>query len=571
MKKLLPLSLVLFLGTASGVYTQERADLVEAFTPSSAMLFVKTSPLKKLVESANFAAGNILSRDLADALKKKREEFKSKTGVDPLDVESLKKAGIDAERSASLALYPPVGSHEDRAVLFIPVKDEKTFPLKFVEILKKMSNSEKLDLYPVITEYRNHAVFQIQKDIFTTAFDGVFMLASTGELIQLVIDVKENNSGYLSLDPLYMDYTGKTAKNYDLRAFATRDFLKQALRFRKKINDRLREREKKPEPEKSKGEAGPYTLGTMSFQLIYAAATGGDGTLKKSEPDFSAGPSVFNSVEYASLGVKVKPTDVAVDLAVKFNNTSTRVNTFLDVIKTGMSDKAIYVNNAAAYAFVSVDFNKLEELCKSPGAECAYYAEFKNKMRTELGIDLSTDFIPYYSGVVNIIAGQPKGAGGGYLIYLPLNDPGRGKKLWDTIAAYLKDKFKGTGRFGTAKIGAADSFWYIDSKDSKIYLVCDVRGLYIGNDTGLVAAALSGRPMKEAPSGDLLVKKLDGNVFSLAYARKESLFGALITLFAYRHKEISRLAEGMADIYMVGKKLDFYVSIDTVINLMERK
>jgi hypothetical protein len=571
MKRFLSLSMVLILIPASGVYTQERADVVEAFTPSPAMLFVKTSRVRDLVESVNFAARNLLVQETADSLNKKREEFKRKTGVDPLDTESLKNAGIDVERTLGLALYPPVGSHEDRTLVFIPVKDEKIFPLKFVEILKKLGGDEKLDLYPVITAYRNHTVFQIRKDIFSTAFDGEFMVASTGELIQRVIDIKEDNAGYLSLDPQYMDYMSKMQKNYDLRAYATRDFLKQASRIRKKFNDMLREKKKDEEPEKTEGGKGSYTLRTLPIHMMYAAAKGEEGPQKKTESIFSEGPSPFNSVEYASLGVTVEPTDVAVDLAVKFNNTSPRVNTFLGVIKTGMSEKAIYVGNAAASAFISIDFNKIEELCGSPGTGCAYYEDFKKTIRSELGIDFRRDFIPYYSGIVDVVAGRPRGAGGGYLIYLPMSQADRGKRLWNTIGEYLKKKFKGTDRFGTGRIDAADSFWFIDSRNSKIYSVCDARGLYIGNDPELIKTVLSSRLIKDAPEGDFFGKKLDPNVFFLAYVSKESLFGALVTLFAYRHKSMRGLVERMADFYLVGKKIDSYVSIDLVINLLKRK
>jgi hypothetical protein len=571
MRKFLTLSMVLFLVPATGVYTQERADVVEAFTPSPAMLFVKTSRVKDLVDSVNFFARNLLVRDTGESMNKKREEFKRKTGVDPLDAESLKNAGIDVDRSLSFAMYPPVGSHEDRTLIFIPIKDEKIFPLKFVEILKKLGGDEGRDLYPVITEYRNHTVFQIRKDIFSTAFDGEFMVASTGELIQRVIDVKVDNAGYLSLDPQYMDYMSRTTKNYDFRAYATRDLLKQAPRIREKFNDMLREKKEEEGPEKMKGGKGSYTLRTVPFHMIYAGAKGEDKPQKKPEEIFSEGPSPFNSVEYASLGITVEPSDVAVDLAVKFNNTNPRVNIFLGVIRTGMFERAIYVDNAAASAFISIDFDKLEELCGSPGTGCAYYEDLKKTIHSELGIDFRKDFIPYYSGIVDVVAGRPKGAGGGYLIYLPMSGAGQGKGLWNTIGKYLEGKYKGTGRFGTGRIGASDSFWFIDSRSSRIYSVCDTRGLYIGNDPELIKTALSSRLIKDAPEGNFFTKKLDLNVFSFAHVSKESLFGALATLFAYRHKSIRRLGERMADFYIVGKKTDSYVSIDLVVNLLKQE
>ncbi len=69
-------------------------------------------------------------------------------------------------------------------------------------------------------------------------------------------------------------------------------------------------------------------------------------------------------MDYASLGVTVKPTNIDIDLGVQFNNTSASVNTFLELVKPGLSDRALFVKNAGTFAYVSIDFNKIEELCK---------------------------------------------------------------------------------------------------------------------------------------------------------------------------------------------------------------
>jgi hypothetical protein len=565
---------MIFLFPASGSNPQERADVVESITPSTAMLFMKTARIKDLLESMNFVANNLLPQSLFDTINKKKDDFKNKTGIDLLDIESLNKTGVDTERTVSLALYPSGRRDENRIVLFIPVKNEKTFPLKFVEILKKATGSETLDLYPVITEYRSHTIYQIQKDIFSTAFDGVFILASTGELVRSIIDVKESNSGYLSLDPKYIDYLGKTKKNYDIRAFATRDFFKWAVSSMRMPRDRIREEKKKAEPNKDKQAFGPKTLNAARlFNVQHTPEAGADKEgLKKSESDkFFKGPSQFNAVDYVSLGAAVRPTDIDIDLAIQFNNTSSGVNTFLELIKTGLSDRALYVKNAATFAYVSIDCNKIEELCRTRGAGCAYYAEFKDEIRNELGIDFEREFIPFYSGVVNIIASQPKGSGGGYVLYFSMIDPAHNKVMWDKIAAYLKEKFKNTDRFGYEKIGAADSFWYIDSKNSKIYFVYDTRGMYIGNDTELVNTALSSKTIKEAPPGDDIIQKLGNNVFFLSFIKKESFFGALIMLQAFRNKELSAIVEKMTDIYVIGEKIDSYISLDITVKLMKRK
>jgi len=153
MKKHMLMVLLILCSLVPGGFPQERADVVEAVTPSSAMLFIKTSRIKNFVVSVKFVADNLLHREYAEKFARKINEIKTKTGVDPMDIESLKKAGIDVDRTASMAMYPEGKKNEERMLLFIPVLDEKTFPLKFVEILKKMAGTEKLDLFPAITEY----------------------------------------------------------------------------------------------------------------------------------------------------------------------------------------------------------------------------------------------------------------------------------------------------------------------------------------------------------------------------------------------------------------------------------
>jgi hypothetical protein len=565
MKKILPLALMLSLAFVTGGYSQDRADVVESITPSSAIMFLKTARIKNLIGTVRFVTENLLHREYAEKFNKKVSDIKSKTGIDPLDLESLKQAGIDVERSMSMAMYAQGKKNEDRMLLFVPVMDEKIFPLKFVEILKKMAGAEKADVFPAITEYKNRTVYQMGKDIFTTALDGVFVIGSTGELLRSVIDSKENSAGYLAIDPMYMDYMSRLKKNYDVRVYVTRDFLKDALKSRPRP-----EGEQKGGGKKVTGPGYPGAAGLM--EVLYVADASGEKPSMQSEIDrLATGPSPFNAVDYASLGGSVNPSAVDIEIAVRFNNTSGTVNTFLDVIRTGVYDRALQVKNANTYAYVSFDFNKIEELCRNSVAGCGFYGQIKDEIRGDLGIDFEKDVLPYYSGVLNIIAGQPKGGGGGYLFFLPMNDQEQVKKVWEKSSSYLKEKFKGTERYGTDTIGGARSFWHIDSKNNRIHMVYDRRGLYMGNDRELLGMALAGKELKQPVPGDAVLSRLGGNVFFLAHIKKESFFGALLMLYAYRNKEISGIVDMMTDLNVIGEKNGAFISFDVMIRLMKRK
>ncbi len=566
MKNIVPLALVLSLALVTGGYTQDRADIVESITPSSAILFMKTARIKSLVGSVKFVSENLLHREYVEKFNKKRDDIRTKTGIDPLDIEALKMAGIDVDRSASVAVYARGKRNEERVLLFIPVMDDKIFPLKFVEILRKMANAENADLYPAITEYKGRPIYQSHKDIFTTAIDGVFIIGSTGELIRGVIDVKENSAGYLAIDPKYMDYSARLSRNYDLRVYATRDYLKEAVK-----------RRPRPEGEQPKGgqnkvtDAGMMGAAALMDVAYIADAAGGKPSIQSELDRLTTGPSPFNAVDYVSLGASVTPSAVTIDIAARFNGASGSVNTFLDVIRTGVSDRALLVTNASTYAYVSFDFDKIGELCRKSAAGCGYYAKFKDEVREDLGIDFETDVVPYHSGVVNIIAGEPKGGGGGYLFFLPMNDPEKGRAVWEKSSAYLREKFKGTERFGTDMIGGARSFWHVDSKNNRVHMLYDRRGLYLGNDRELIGMALAGKELTKPQPADSVLNRLGGNVFCLAHMKKESFFGALLMLYSYRNKEISGIVNMMTDLTLIGEKNDAYLSFDVTIRLLKRR
>lgn len=564
MKPILPLALVLSLALVPAGHTQDRADVVEAITPASASMFLKTARIKELVGTVKFVSENLLHRDYADKFSKMLENIKAGTGIDPLDPEALTNAGIDVGRSASLAIYPSGKRNEERMLIFIPVLDDKTFPLKFVEILKKMAKTKNADLYPAITEYKNHAVYQSHRDIFTTAMDGVFIIGSTGELLRSVIDARVNGSGFLAADPLYVEYASRLSKNYDLRAYVTRDFLKEALKRRPKPDG-----EQKGEQKKVTG--GPLDAAGLIEAAYFADASAGGPSVRSELDRLETGPSPFNAVDYASLGVKVTPAAVDIDIRARFNSGSGSVNTFLDVIRTGMYGRALEVKNASTYAYVSFDFNRIEELCRKSAAGCGYYAQFKDEVREDLGIDFEKDVLPHFSGVLNIVAGEPKGGGGGYLFFLPMNDAGRTKAVFDKSSAYLREKFKGTARYGADTIGGVQSFWHVDSKNNRIHMLCDGRGLYLGNDRELIGMALAGRELRNHQAAGGVLSRLGENVFFLAHMKKDSFFGALLTLYSYRNKEISGVVNMMSDLNVIGVKDNTSLSFDVSIGLVKRK
>lgn len=536
MKKSIPLFIVVLMLLARPSSPQERADLVEAFTPASAICVVKTSRLNKFMTVLNTAIQKFFPRKEAESIAKKRSEIKAKTGIDLLDVESLKKAGIDANRSVSLAVFPKGARGEGQFLIFLPVNDAKVFPLAFIEFFRKASqNTEE---YPVITPYRDFTVYQIGKDIFITSFDGTCAIGSTGEIIRKVIDAKADNTGYLAVDPRYADYLNRTPRRGDLSVYMTRELLKEAI--------------KRARPQISEN-SGAEHKGSKE----------GETEIDR----FMKGPSSFNAVDYASLDLSATGTRVDASVSIKFNEQDTSVNAVMNVIRLGMSGNALYLKGAATYIFLSIDMPKLEEFCSVNAAGCRTYQEFKDALYQELGIDIAKDIAPFSNGPINIVAGQPKGAGGGFCISLPLRDS-QSKKIWNASAAYLKNKYQGTERFG---VSGANTYWYIDGKNVRTSVAWDARGIYLSNDPALLSQTMAAKDMTDAPGNDSLAVRLSKNVFFLAMIKKDSFFGALLSLYANREPWLSPLVNQMEELWMVGEKSDLFLTFEASVHVRKKK
>ena len=107
----------------------------ESLLPEDAGFFIKTKKISHLLKTANYIVSELLDDESRNSFNKEREEFRNKTGVDYLNNESLKKCGIDTERPISFVSYEK-DNNLDVMAFFVPVTNEKDFPLKFVEIIK---------------------------------------------------------------------------------------------------------------------------------------------------------------------------------------------------------------------------------------------------------------------------------------------------------------------------------------------------------------------------------------------------------------------------------------------------
>ena len=540
---------------------------VESITPSTAVLFLKTAKLERIIKSANRAFNRFSTEEQKKDYMAGIDEFKKKTGIDPMDTGSLGRAGVDVTREAGLAFLSEKNGNNkhagnnERVIVYIPVQDEKTAPLKFIKIIKK-SNSDKkdMDVYPVITKYGSHRIYQVRKDVFSTAMNGYFILAPYGDLIKEVIDTVSDQGQSLADDEFFMNYTSKVKVDHDYNFFMKKEFLSGLIGEGKSRNSR-------PSRGKTSDTFNRYERTEVSGRRLAMEPPEKPGQMKKESP--------LDVIDYVCAGMSLEDNRVILSLSSSFNNSNPMVGLALSLLRTGLTERAIYFSEASAYSFFSLDLSAFEKNCSASAAApgCKEYAEFRKKIKEETGIDFSRDFLPYYSGVVNVIAGNKSGYGGmvNYVVYLPMNNRARSLAVWKKSRSAFSKRYKNSGMFGSMKIRGQSAYWFSDQKKNKNIVLTDSRGIYIGNDQSLIKKIMAAGEFSAAVRETAVGEKMGESVFFLTYTKEGSFINSLLMMQAKQRKDISGAVDQIGDVYITGKKNGMLLTIDIDVGIRQVK
>ncbi|NLV67789.1 MAG: hypothetical protein GXY14_08960, partial [Spirochaetes bacterium] len=127
---LISLTAVLFMVPA--LFSQNTGD-IESLVSNELNAFLKTSEITRLLKTVNYTINYLFDEQTRSQVFLQRDDFRDKTGIDFLNEASLRNSGIDTSRPLSMAFYQDDNSR-DVFILFVPVYNEKEFPLKFDEI-----------------------------------------------------------------------------------------------------------------------------------------------------------------------------------------------------------------------------------------------------------------------------------------------------------------------------------------------------------------------------------------------------------------------------------------------------
>lgn len=541
MKKLYLIVTLLFLFSAM-TFGDVIGD-TESMTPSEVTVFVKTRHIGRLLKTANYLLYNVMEDEQRNKIISEKNALRDRTGVDYLDEESLRGFGIDTSRPISFAMFDRDNQREVMAA-FLPVTNEKEFINKFIQIMQNTPPGEgRSPVSPVTAKHKNIEITRLKDDMYVAGLGGYFVIGSTDDIVRKIIDVRESRSGNLITTAEYRDYTSRDKNNYDVNAFITRRFIEQ-------LNSAQR------------GE----TYGAAEFKDLILTQGGDAGS-----GDFDAN-TMINSVEYISAGMGFDRNKFQLNGSVKLAGDNPYVEMILGMLKTGENGKSLYVQSADSTLFLSLNYKYLDNLCRSGIPMCAQYNQFKADLKNQGKIDFEKDMLPYYSGVINAFAIDSGAAGGmgDMALFIPINDEKKVEDIWKKFRIMLQAKYGKEKKFGEEKIDGKRAFWYIDQTQMRFFVAYDSRGIYAGNSTGLIKAALKSDTMDKARNTGRLGTILNDKTFFLFNIKKNNFIRNLLMMRAQGTPGLGDGLSKIGEVSLFSEKRDRLVSVDLDVEIKER-
>ena len=504
----------------------------DGLIPSTVNFYIKTSIIKKSIKSTAFFIQNFIFKKDSHRIHQWVNWFKKQTDCDTLDPKSLSKVGIDINQSLYIAYENPINKSE-KLIIFIPVKNEKNFSLNFIKMLKKINKDKTdFDLNPITTWYKDYKTNQILKDIFFTTIDGYFILTSSSKYMRQIIDIKKDREGDSLLEsPLYCDYMKQNNSPCDLNLFIKKEFF---------INSYIN------------------TLKLEKNRI--------DINIVLSEME----DSYFDLIKYIGCGLKIESGTIDFKVLASINLDCLSAKLLMKIFIPGKLEKSIFVDNPAAYHYLSLNidtldmlYNKLEKSSIQKKSNFNILKQFENFCN----IDLKEDFIPYFDGFFNISIRKPEIQSDmdNFIFFFSMKDTSRNNNLWEKIRVAVKNRYKNNNKFGEEKIDNIDSFWFNNYRGDKISFFANENDFYISNNIEFLRVTQNYNDKNIFDLDHEYIKKIDPQTFLISYIRfdTDSFMKNFLLVMAFKIKpQLYNIIKTSDDLFLIGKKIDKYFTFD---------
>nr|AXS01273.1 hypothetical protein [uncultured bacterium] len=512
-------AIIAFFLTCSISFGQMSGDS-ESLVPADVSIFVKSKEISKLTKTMNYIVNNLMDEKQRGEFIAKRDEFKKNTGIDYLDEKSLRSAGVDTDRSVSLANFEKDIS-DDVNLLLIPVLNEDEAVLRFMEVIRRINPDDSAELKNVTTRYKNQTVYELKDKMYVTCVNKYIIVGSTSDIIKKAIDLKDSRNNTLILDENYKDFVSRIGDGYDLNVFLTKRFF--VNRF-SKGND--------------------------------------EGSL-------------LDSIDYIAAGIGLDKNKIQINASAKFAKDNQSAKEYLNFLKTGVHASSIYIPTADSTMFFSLDYQYINKFCKGEVEWCEQYHSLKELVKRETGIDFDKDLLPYFNGGINIISQDSTSSFGGFgdaLVFVPMTNPAKIETLWNNMKKFFQAKYSKSKKFGEEKIGSNKSFWFIDENQMRFFVSYDKRGIYAGNSTVLMKSGLAANTVTQSKSSrykDIINDK----TFYILNIKKSSFLNMFIQMGAQAqgNSNVAGLVNRLGEIFLYSEKNDNFISLNLEIEIKEAK
>lgn len=465
---------ILTIMTAGSLSAQ---NLPETMVSERAHVFLKTASINRLVNSVNYFLNDLSDPEFRNLINSSRTGFKNRTGVDYLDEYSLGKLGVDTARPLCFAVLPPFRGN-GMYLIMIPVKDEKSFPMKFVEVVRN-SNSRGKEVYPVITPYRDHSIYQLRNDVFTSSVNGYFLISSNGDILREIINRKNLKGKSLAYNHDFMLWQSGKPVTHDVNIFFSKDYIVQI---------------------------------TLGRDMVTAKKSNvkGQGKTVEEKPGYI---ELLERLKFVAGGFSFVEKDFVMRFSTFMDLSKNDISDFMEIMKTGsLSEAALPGENISGF-FFSVDLKRMESICRKKSSFCREYVNFKNRFKGTTGVDFEKDIVPASTGMVNVYSDFAfTDSGKGKLaLYFPMGSSRSISGIWKKMT-YQASKKKRKTKYRSMKINGMRAFSIVSEGD-RMFVVRSQKGILAGNDPGLLKSVM----VSTGKTGKI---KVPGNAFLYSVVRK---------------------------------------------------
>ncbi len=449
---------------------------------SSARVFVYSAPIKNFLGSCNYLIDKVLDENVRGSVRAYEQVFSERTGVDFFDEYSLKKFGVDTTRSLCLAVFPKYRNNQ-MLLISVPVTNDSSFPLKFIEMIRK-NRSENANVYPVITPYKGHSIYQIGRDIFLSSVSGNFLIASDGDIIRDSIDNLENPSSTLLYDNHYLAFRNKQRMVQDINFYIH-----------------------------GQGQMGPEEIKSAVNFFIGAKSdteTGGNAEVIKS-------PFMFL---YGGLSLGKKSVYLSAETMCDSKSEDYK---WLTEIFRNRKLPDLGAESDMSFFSISLDMKSFEGICRSGRPGCEGFTAFKTKFEKVTGMSFDKDLVSASNGILDIYAGMDDKKRLLYSMRIPVKDGKHSVELWKKMKKNFYRLNKKSGAYKEEKSGTL-TFFKVGDTGKYTHVGYSGNCLFMGNDLNAIKKAIAGAGKKNSASGQdsFMVSRIKGNLLKLLFPGSET-------------------------------------------------